>query len=137
MIMNDDLNSILIMQPEEEPRTNKLDLKSIAVIGHVGTGSMAALIQQTKDLGFTVISSEMAQEEILERFNKVYPQPEPIPFVIKPLPELTMYVGEGKPFKCKGKHQYRHVDTEVIKEGEYGTITMQIWRCECGRNIND
>lgn len=35
-------------------------------------------------------------------------------------------------FICKGKHQYRHINT-IKDERENETISKEVWSCQCGK----
>jgi hypothetical protein len=69
--------------------------------------------------------SNVPQYEYLDRVNK--------PFILhNPYPPELKSVYEEKQFECKGKHQYRLVDT-IKKEMGNGSLVTEIWKCQCGK----
>ena len=98
-------------------------MKNIMVID---TGHESILIGQT-------VAHLMPNDVILvspqEATQLNLTNPSSYPFVLSNPYPLKM---EGKQFKCKGKHQYRLSDT-IKDEREYGTITKEVWSCQCGK----
>lgn len=107
--------------------------KDLIVIGAGNVGLFATVSHLMKDKDVVLIDSN--DSDFKKTLEELYPQPDPKPFLITApikFPELSVY-GEGKPFKCKGKHQYRRVEVSR-KEGEYGTIINESWVCQCGKS---
>lgn len=70
-----------------------------------------------------VVDAEKAKEQLM------FPKNEP--FIIHAPPPIIDLYG-GKEFVCKGKHQYRLVDT-AKKEMGNGSLVTEIWKCQCGK----
>lgn len=90
----------------------------------IGTGASTGMIGKAiAHVGRNVI---IVDDETVKKEELFYSKSEP--FVLhNPYPAST-----GISFICKGKHQYRLSD--IIKdEREYGTITREVWSCQCGK----
>lgn len=95
----------------------------------VGAGTESHLIGKaiahlgTNDV--IIVDTENVKEQL--------PFPKSEPFILRnPYPPELKNVYEGKQFECKGKHQYRLVDTVKKDMGESVLVT-EIWKCQCGK----
>lgn len=98
--------------------------ENIIVVG-VGTEShlVGKAIAHLGAENVIVVDAEKTKEQL--------PFPKSEPFIIQaPHPMINPY--GGKEFVCKGRHEYRLVDT-VKKEMGNGTLVTEIWKCQCGK----
>ena len=102
-------------------------MKEQIVIGSGGSGLAAqAALQNLGHNDMIIIDAENVKKEQL-------PFPKSEPFILhNPYPPELKSVYEGKQFECKGKHQYRLVDTVKKDMGE-GVLVTEIWKCQCGK----
>ncbi len=104
--------------------------ENIIVVGSGSTGTESHLIGKA-------IAHLMPDDVIIVDADSVkkeqLPFPKSEPYVLRnPYPPEIKSVYEGKQFVCKGKHQYRLVDTIKKDMGE-GALATEIWKCECGK----
>jgi len=100
--------------------------EQIVIVGSGGSGLAAqAALQNLGHNDVIIVDAENLKEQL--------PFPKSEPFILhNPYPPELKSVYEENQFECKGKHQYRLVDT-VKKEMGNGSLVTEIWKCQCGK----
>lgn len=98
--------------------------ENIIVVGHTGIGLVGRAIAHLLPDDVIVVDVNNINKDQL-------PFPKSEPFILHNIYPVEMITGKGQ-FKCKGKHQYRLVDT-IKKEMGNGSFLTEIWKCQCGK----